>query len=65
MVTARSVHHPIFARLYPDMARTMERGGMAEHLPAGDNSTDAFPGTRQGRVPWHGGPTPLTGSAAL
>lgn len=26
-----SVHHPIFARLYPKMAKAMERGGMAEH----------------------------------
>jgi SAM-dependent methyltransferase len=28
------VHHPIFARLYPRMARAMGRGGMAEHRAA-------------------------------
>lgn len=28
------VRHPIFARLYPGMARAMERGGMAEHRAA-------------------------------
>jgi ubiquinone/menaquinone biosynthesis C-methylase UbiE len=26
-----SIHHPIFARLYPKMAKAMERGGMADH----------------------------------
>jgi ubiquinone/menaquinone biosynthesis C-methylase UbiE len=26
-----SIHHPIFARVYPKMAKAMERGGMAEH----------------------------------
>lgn len=30
-MSAMSVHHPIFARLYPRMARAMERGGLAEH----------------------------------
>jgi ubiquinone/menaquinone biosynthesis C-methylase UbiE len=29
-VTSPAVHHPVFARLYPAMARAMERGGMAE-----------------------------------
>jgi len=28
------VHHPVFARLYPRMARAMERAGMAEHRAA-------------------------------
>jgi protein-L-isoaspartate O-methyltransferase len=30
-VNDMAVHHPIFARVYPRMARAMERGGMAEH----------------------------------
>jgi len=34
MVTDMAVHHPIFARLYPRMARGMDRGGMAEHRSA-------------------------------
>jgi ubiquinone/menaquinone biosynthesis C-methylase UbiE len=29
-----SIHHPIFARLYPKMAKAMERGGMADHRRA-------------------------------
>jgi ubiquinone/menaquinone biosynthesis C-methylase UbiE len=29
-----AVRHPIFARLYPRMARAMDRGGMAEHRTA-------------------------------
>jgi ubiquinone/menaquinone biosynthesis C-methylase UbiE len=29
-----SIHHPIFARLYPKMANAMERGGMADHRRA-------------------------------
>ncbi|ONI92247.1 SAM-dependent methyltransferase [Saccharothrix sp. ALI-22-I] len=29
-----SVHHPIFARLYPMMSQAMERGGMAERRQA-------------------------------
>jgi hypothetical protein len=28
-VTDPAVHHPVFARLYPAMAKAMERGGMA------------------------------------
>ncbi|MGC7101075.1 class I SAM-dependent methyltransferase [Amycolatopsis lurida] len=30
-MSARSIHHPVFARLYPVLAKAMERGGMAEH----------------------------------
>lgn len=31
MANDKPVHHPIFARLYPRMAKALERGGMAEH----------------------------------
>jgi ubiquinone/menaquinone biosynthesis C-methylase UbiE len=31
MVNAMATRHPIFARLYPHMARAMDRGGMADH----------------------------------
>jgi ubiquinone/menaquinone biosynthesis C-methylase UbiE len=34
MASDTSVHHPIFARFYPKLARAMERGGMAEHRAA-------------------------------
>ncbi|MPZ83590.1 MAG: methyltransferase domain-containing protein [Actinophytocola sp.] len=34
MASDTSVHHPIFARLYPKMARAMERGGLGEHRAA-------------------------------
>ncbi|UJW29789.1 class I SAM-dependent methyltransferase [Saccharothrix sp. AJ9571] len=30
-MSARSIRHPVFARLYPVLAKAMERGGMAEH----------------------------------
>jgi ubiquinone/menaquinone biosynthesis C-methylase UbiE len=33
-VSGKSIHHPIFARIYPKMAKAMERGGMAEHRRA-------------------------------
>lgn len=34
MMGGMSVQHPIFARLYPRMARAMDRGGLAEHRMA-------------------------------
>ena len=34
MASDTPVHHPIFARLYPKLARAMERGGMGEHRMA-------------------------------
>lgn len=34
MVITVPVHHPLFARLYPQLSRAMERGGMAEHRQA-------------------------------
>jgi ubiquinone/menaquinone biosynthesis C-methylase UbiE len=34
MAESTSVRHPIFARLYPRMARAMERGGMSERRVA-------------------------------
>ncbi|GAB2792574.1 class I SAM-dependent methyltransferase [Amycolatopsis magusensis] len=33
-MSTRPIHHPLFARLYPAMARAMEHGGMAEHRRA-------------------------------
>ena len=33
-MTDMAVHHPIFAHLYPRMARAMDRGGMADHRTA-------------------------------
>ncbi len=33
-MSAMAARHPIFARLYPHMARAMERGGMADHRRA-------------------------------
>lgn len=33
-MNAMTVHHPVFARLYPRMARAMERAGMSGHRAA-------------------------------